>query len=175
LRSVLVNSGPLMALGKLNRLGLLALLYPDLRVPQAVYREVVIEGTARSMPEALTVRLFLEHLGLPLIGVSEGALARYAPRVVLGAGEREVLTLARSLPGALVLLDDEQAKTEARSLGLAVKGTVGILVEAHRTRLLPLGELRLLFAEIAARPDIWISAKLCQQVLFLLEAEQESR
>jgi len=154
-----------MALGKLNRLGLLAQLYPEIRVPQAVYREVVIEGLVRAMPEALTVRLFLEQRGLPLVGVAESALSLYTPPVVLGAGELEVLTLAQSLPGIQVLLDDEEARREAGRLGLAVKGTVGVLVEAFRAELLSMSELRLLFAEIAARPDIWISAELCRQVL----------
>lgn len=158
-----------MVLGKLNRLGFLAHLYPDLRVPQAVYREVVVEGLVRAMPEALTVRLFLEQRGLPLIGVAESALSRYTPPVVLGAGEREVLTLAQSLSGIQVLLDDEDARREARRLGLAVKGTLGVLVEAYRAELLPMTELRLLFAEIAARPDVWISAKLCRQVLSVIE------
>jgi len=48
---------------------------------------------------------------------------------------------------------------------------VGLLVEAFRGNLLPLGELRLLLTEIAARPDIWISAKLCQQVWSSIEGE----
>jgi|SRR6185436_4580882 len=160
-----------MALGKLNRLGFITDLYPELRVPQAVYREVVTEGLARAMPEALTVKLFLEQHGLPLVGVSKAALGLYSPPVVLGAGEREVLALGQSLPGIQVLLDDGEARKEARRLGLAVKGTVGLLAEAYRGQLLSISELRLLFAEIAARPDIWISAKLCEQVLALVEAE----
>jgi predicted nucleic acid-binding protein len=39
---VLCNSGPLMALGKLNRLDLLADLYGEVQIPHAVYDEVVI-------------------------------------------------------------------------------------------------------------------------------------
>lgn len=161
-----------MALGKLNRLGLMADLYPELRIPEAVYREVVTEGLARSMPEALNVKIFLEHCDLPLVGISEAALSRYSPPIELGDGEREVLTLAQSLPGIQVLLDDAEARREARRLGLAVKGTVGLLVEAYRSKLLSISDLRLLFAEIAARPDIWISAKLCQQALSVLEVEE---
>jgi predicted nucleic acid-binding protein len=172
LRSAIVNAGPLIVLGKLNRLGLLVDLFPELRVPQAVYREVVTEGLARAMPEALTVKLFLEQRALPLVGVSQSALDRYSPPIELGAGEREVLTLAQNLSGSQVLLDDEEARTEARRLGLTAKGTLGLLVEAYRRELLPLGELRLLLAEIAVRPDIWISAKLCHQVLSMIEAEE---
>jgi predicted nucleic acid-binding protein len=164
-----VNAGPLIVLGKLNRLHLLTDLYSGLRVPVAVYREVVTEGLSRGMPEALTVRLYLEHHRVPLVEVSEAALEGYTPAIVLGAGERQVLALAQSSPGTLSLLDDDEARAEARRLGLAVKGTLGVLVQAYRRGFLPLEELRLLLAEIAARPDIWITAKLCRQVLAEIE------
>jgi predicted nucleic acid-binding protein len=160
-----------MALGKLNRLGLLTQLYPDLRIPQAVYREVVTEGLVRAMPEALTVRLFLEQRRLPVVGISESTLDRYAPPVLLGAGEREVLALAQGLSGIQVLLDDKEARKEARKPGLAAKGTLGVLVQAYQAELLSMSELRLLFAEIVARPDIWISDELCRQVLSRIETQ----
>jgi predicted nucleic acid-binding protein len=64
-----------------------------------------------------------------------------------------------------VLIDDELARSEARRLGLAVKGSLGILIEAHRAGLLTLDELELLLMTVAARPDIWISEKLCRQIL----------
>ena len=53
---VLCNSGPLMALGKLNRLTLLADLFSEVMIPAAVYREVVTQGLARGAPDALTIR-----------------------------------------------------------------------------------------------------------------------
>lgn len=169
MESALVNAGPLIVLGKLNRLQLLTDLYPGLRVPMAVYHEVVTEGLLRGMPEALTVRLYLDHHRVPLVEVSEAALDDYTPALALGAGEKQVLVLARSLPGTLALLDDQEARTEARRLRVPAKGTLGVLVQAHRRGVLPLEELRLLLAEIAARPDIWISAKLCRQVLTDIE------
>jgi predicted nucleic acid-binding protein len=58
---VLCNSGPLMALGKLNRLDLLAELYNEVQVPKAVYNEVVSQGLARGAPDALIARLFWQR------------------------------------------------------------------------------------------------------------------
>jgi predicted nucleic acid-binding protein len=46
-----------------------------------------------------------------------------------------------------------------------VRGTLGILVQSYRQDLLSLAQVELLIREIAARPDIWIAAKLCEQVL----------
>jgi predicted nucleic acid-binding protein len=44
---VLSNAGPLIALGKLNRLELLAALYHDVQITSVVYDEVVTQGLAR--------------------------------------------------------------------------------------------------------------------------------
>ena len=40
--AVVCNAGPLMALGKLSRLDLLAKVYTQVRIPQAVYDETVV-------------------------------------------------------------------------------------------------------------------------------------
>jgi predicted nucleic acid-binding protein len=52
------NAGPLIALGKVNRLDLLAGLFREVQVPHAVYEEVVVEGLARGAADARAVRLF---------------------------------------------------------------------------------------------------------------------
>src|SRR3954451_24236860 len=98
-----------MALGKLNRLPLLVELYGVVHVPRAVYQEAVIAGSVQDAPDALNIRLFLEHHKFPIPDVSEPLLKSYDPASVLGLGERHVLTLAQSLTGdeILVLLADE--------------------------------------------------------------------
>jgi predicted nucleic acid-binding protein len=167
----LCDSGPLIALGKLNRLDLLAELYGEVRIPRAVYDEVVTQGLARGASEALTIRLFWQHQKWPVIDVSADTSSSYVPAVVLGAGETVVLALAQALSDPLVLLDDEVARTEARRLGLRVRGTLGVLVHAHRQSLLSFAEVELLIQEIAARPDIWIGERLCEPVLASLKSD----
>jgi predicted nucleic acid-binding protein len=120
---VLCNSGPLMALGKLNRLDLLAELYSEVQVPKAVYNEVVSQGLARGAPDALIARLFWQRQRWPVVEVAPEVLSAYEPPVILDPGEREVLALAQTLADPLVLLDDEVARAEARRLELRVRGT----------------------------------------------------
>jgi len=48
----------------------------------------------------------------------------------LGDGEKEVLALGLELPGALLLLDDRDARRHGRVLGLEVTGTLGLLLLA---------------------------------------------
>jgi uncharacterized protein len=173
LRIVISDAGPLIALGKLNRLHLLADLYKVVHIPKAVYHEAVIEGAAREASDSVNIRLFLAHHRFPILDASEAVLRRYGPQSILGAGERQLLSLAKTLPGSdvLVLLDDEEAREEARRLALPIKGTVGVLVQSYREGLLPFDELEILLLEIAARPDLWISEKLCRQVIEQLKQE----
>jgi predicted nucleic acid-binding protein len=152
-------------LGKLNRLDLLADLFGEVQIPHAVFHEVVIQGLIRGEPDALTVRLFWQRLGWPVVELTQAQRADYVPPVILDPGETEVLALARSLDDALVLLDDEVARAEARRLGLGVLGTLGVLARAYRQGFLSVESAELLIREIAERPDIWISPRLCMDVI----------
>lgn len=143
-------------------------LYKEVQIPQTVYREVVIEGMARGAADALVVRLFWKRQGWPIVDVPVTLLSAYTPSVVLDPGEMAVLRLAQTLHDPLVLLDDEAARSEARRLGLRLRGTLGILVQAYRNGILPFSHVELLIQEIAARTDIWISTKLCMRVLLSL-------
>jgi uncharacterized protein len=162
---VLCNAGPLIALGKLNRLELLVDLYGEVQITGCVYDEVVTRGMARGAPEALMVRLFWQRQGWPVVDVQSDVISAYTPSATLDPGEIEVIALARTLVDPLVLLDDEIARTEARRLNLRVRGTLGILVQAYHAGFLSFDQTELLIQEIIARPDIWISTKLCEQVL----------
>jgi predicted nucleic acid-binding protein len=162
---VVCNAGPLIALGKLNRLELLAELYGQVQIPEAVHHEAIIRGLALGMPDARTIRLFWQAKGWPVVEVTAAMLMAYVPEVILDPGETEALALARSLPDARVLLDDESARAEARRLKLRVTGTLGVVAQAHRSGILSLPDTELLLQEIAVRPDIWISARLCEQLL----------
>ena len=65
-------------------------------------------------------------------------------------------------------LADEEARAKARRLRLRVRGSLGILSSAYRRDLLSLDQVELLIEEMDARPDTWIGARLCEQVIALL-------
>lgn len=60
----------------------------------------------------------------------------------------------------------------AREVGIPLKGTVGLLLEAWRQGYLSLRAFELLIQEIKYRPDLWISAQLCDRAL--AQARQEA-
>jgi len=166
---VLCNAGPLITLGKLNRLELLPGLYGKVQIPHTVYDEVVTCGLAKGASDALTIRLFWQRHEWPVVEVSPAVLSTYTPPVILHPRERAVLALAQTMKHPLVLLDDEVARSEARRLNLRVRGTLGILTQGYREEMLTLAQTELLIREISVRRDIWIGAKLCEQVLASLK------
>lgn len=62
-------------------------------------------------------------------------------------------------------MDEEAGREAARQRGVAVRGTLGILIEAYRRELITADRLRLYFAQIEERTDIWISPTLARRLL----------
>ncbi len=50
----------------------------------------------------------------------------------LGAGEAQVLALARATPGAVGLVDELADRRCARTLGIPMRGTLGVILLARR-------------------------------------------
>lgn len=169
--TVLCDSGPLIALAKIGRLHLLVDLWEVIQVTEEVYREAATSGYKPVVPDALIIRLFCQSHKLPIVAVPQHILESYQPTITLDPGEHATFAYALTLGDVLVLVDDEDARNEARRLGLPVRGTIGVLVEAYRRGLITLSEIELLFNEISERADIWISANLCTQVLKSLRSE----
>ena len=53
---VVSNAGPLIALSKLGRLGLLLKLYDEIIIPGEVYKEVVVNGARLGAQDAFSVK-----------------------------------------------------------------------------------------------------------------------
>ncbi len=155
------NSGPLIALAKLNHLRLLPALYDEVIVPQAVYDEVVTVGLRRGYPDANIADAFLRRMKWRPVAVAD-RLPELDVYARLGRGEREALTLAKT-HNSLVLIDEDHARTIADQLGLAHIGTLGILVGAYRRELLSADALDELLITIESREDIWIHPELCRR------------
>jgi predicted nucleic acid-binding protein len=124
--------------------------------------------------DALAIELFLEQNKKEPVKVDIGEVDPEikSARLDLGeiesihlADEIESIHLAEKTPNSLILLDDEEARKEARKRGVKTKGTVGVLIEAYRREMIDFEELEFFLKEISKRRDIWISSELCEEVL----------
>ena len=88
---VVSNSGPLIALGKLGFLDILGHLYEKVKIPRAVYDEVVSGGRAGGYADSLQVELALQRNFLEVMKV-KNSTTRIAS-LPLDNGEKEVLDL----------------------------------------------------------------------------------
>jgi predicted nucleic acid-binding protein len=159
------NAGPLMVLAKLHLLHLLAELYDQVRIPRSVYSETVAEGLRQGYADARTLYHFLERMGWQAKDIHVDGIPDHLRHAPLDIGERDALALALKLGNLTLLMDESIGRTYARQYGLAVCGSLGILIEAYRQKLLDSDRLRLALNEMAQRSDIWISPTLVERVL----------
>ncbi len=128
MRPVIVNNSPLVALWMLNHLPLLRELYTEVWTPQEVKKEFLgIAPITRedALKNAPWIRTF-----------PQAAPQIPALPVKLDAGETAVIALAIEQNARLVIIDEQRARRYARHLGLSVKGTVGVLLEAKKNGLI---------------------------------------
>ena len=116
------DASPLIALGKAGLLDLPERLGVEGVVPEAVAAEVAAGD------EADPARVWLE--ADPPFSIVPVAVAPVVAAWDLGAGESAVISHALTAPGFEAILDDGPARTCARTLGVNVRGALGLLVLA---------------------------------------------
>jgi predicted nucleic acid-binding protein len=158
------NAGPLIALGKLGLIPLLTRLYSTVLVPMPVFEEVVTRGLELGQPDAYAVQMAIARQEIVVVGIELPESASTSDQPVLHAGERAAIELARQEQVDWLLFDDQLARERAVELGLHVRGTLGIIIEAYRKRLLSVEEVEIVFQAIIDRDDIWISDALVRRV-----------
>lgn len=150
---VVCDAGPVI---HLDELGCLDLLhdFPDLILSVAVRREI-----ERHRPAALRRRGFSWRDATPC-GSPSAALSVLARVLPLHSGEVEALRVAADHPGAILLTDDAAARLAARSLGIRVHGTIGILLRSIRRRRRSRAAVAALLRELPRRSTLHVKAEL---------------
>ncbi len=127
---VVSNSGPLIALAKVEKLHVLRELFGKVFIPQAVWIEVVERGKGKPGSEEVASAEWIEvvevrdKLGVEIL------------RGEIEVGEAETIVLAKELNADLVLLDEKIPRIIAKSLGLNVTGSLAILFLAWKRGLI---------------------------------------
>lgn len=119
---IVFNTSPLIFLSKLHYLEKAFALFDDIFVPEAVVEEIVVrDDEVNSKINQLIVSSDLKIKQTSLKNL-KNALSNK-----LGRGESEAIALAVELNLDFAILDDSSAREQALSLGLDVKGTLGII------------------------------------------------
>lgn len=127
-RLIVADTGPLIALARIEQLDLLSALFQQVLLTPTVLAECEARpdrGEGRAIRHALTAgrfELLAPRDALPVLGLDPGETSALALALEHDAG---------------VLMDDKAGRAVARRLGIAVIGSVGVLVLAKRNGLLP--------------------------------------
>lgn len=91
-------------------------------------------------------------------------------------GEAEVIALAREIEEvekkSVIIIDDLHAREIAASLGLVGTGTIGILLRAHKKKIISPTECRLMVEKLVTKTTFRLSTQLYAQILREIEREK---
>ena len=153
--AVVSDSSPLISLAHLGHFNLLRDFYGQVLIPVAVQQEMLrrefTAPGAAEMTRAIADTWMCVRQPTSSVPLPPGA-------GVLDMGEREALQLALEAKADLLLIDEIRGRTVARSLGLKITGTIGVLLEAKTRRLIP--SLQLELDRLRARTNFYLSPAL---------------
>ena len=124
------NTGPIIALSMIDRIGVLQHIFELIAVPEEVHKEI-LEGGATNA--GLANYRKVKWIKVVALSSPVDPLLRTS----LDPGEAAVIGLARELNANVVVVDERKARKLARTVyGLHVIGSARVLVEAKRRGLL---------------------------------------
>ncbi len=154
--TVVCNATPLINFAVINRLDILKAIFGQIVIPQAVFDET----TGSGFPGTQFVLQAIADRWLQVRPVL--AIAPNIP-TELDDGEREAIALALKTRAQRILLDEREARQVAYRLGLQVIGTLGILLLAKNSQVIP--QVRPVLDSMIGVAQYWVSTTLYEQVL----------
>jgi len=133
---VVSNATPLIYLAKANKLSLLQTMVKQVFIPEAVYREVVVDGKRFGEKDAYRVKRAINQ-GWILV---QGAKITYPVEITIHPGEVEVISLAKEKGIEAVLMDDVKARAASEMAGLRPIGTLWLILKAVKDHVLGFDE-----------------------------------
>ena len=115
------NATPLIFLAKLNELGLLQKLFGIITIPEAVKKEIFIEGKQGFFSLQMMMQKGMLQIKNPAIRLPLG----------LGEGETSAISLAKETKDR-ILMDDTPAAQRAQEFGIETIRTTTIIFHAYK-------------------------------------------
>ena len=134
---VVSDTTPLISLLKTGRLDTLEKLFGAVRIPDAVFEELT--SNPRYSDEAAAIR---SYPYIDIISVNDtDAVDQVSREDGLDLGESEAIVLTQEISADLLLMDEARGRDVARSMGLRITGTVGILLLSYERGILNKDEI----------------------------------
>ena len=160
---VISNTGPLIHLAKLEKLQLLKQLFGYIYITKKIYEEAVIIGKKKEYEDAKIIENYIEEGWIIVIPHKPDQDLKYRGTLFgLDEGEIEAISLTR-LSGGLLLSDEKKAREFATINGIAVMGTIRIIIYATKNSLISNQQATKLLRQL---PDImYISENIVEEAI----------
>ena len=162
---IVADTTPIISLIKIGLLELLNSMYGEIILPEAVFNELISNPSMSGEAEVIRKSSYLK---VKRIG-NEFAVKLLQKQLNLGAGESEAIVLADTLKADLLVIDERKARGIAKSMGINITGTLGILVDAKKQNRIE--KLKPFLEELMSN-NIRISEKLYNDVLELVNEKE---
>jgi predicted nucleic acid-binding protein len=126
--SAVSNTGPLIALAKVDSLPLLQTLFGEVEIPPAVHHELLAKSGAEAQHLDEAFRSYIRAADIPPMPPKVEQITRS-----LGAGEQQAFASAHTNDARMPIVE-RLGRNAARSLGVAGIGTAGVLVQTKSGR-----------------------------------------
>jgi len=128
--SVVSNAGPLIHLAKIDLLHLLKDLYQEVVMPLEVKIEAVDRGLEKGFSDAIKIGEAIKEGWIKVEDIKlTQEFIKMAQIAGLKTAEAAVIYHAYK-NNSTVLLDEDSARALARTLGIPIRGTLGIILES---------------------------------------------
>jgi len=157
------DSTPLIHLAKAECIDILFSLYKEVFITEEVYREVVEEGLILEKEDAVLIK---EHVGKRIhVKKASSSSRNIIEKYSIHKGEADPIQLALDNK-ALLLINERDGRNAAKSEGLKIKGTIGVLFDALRTGKIDKQKALSVLSSFMDKPqDFWIEPDIIKSAM----------
>ena len=141
---VVSDSTPLISLMKADQLYTLEKLYREILIPDAVFAELTANEKYAEETETISRCPFIR-----VVSVKERKAVKILQRATgLDLGESEAIVYADDQRADILLIDEKAGRRVARTMGLHIQGTIGVLLQAYDQKILTADETNAAFEKL---------------------------
>lgn len=161
---IISDTTPIISLIKINRIDLLEKLFGEVLIPDAVFRELTSNETFKNEADIVKSSNFIKTSSIK----DKKSLAILQAASGLDDGESEAIILADELHSDVLIIDERSGRKVAKNLGIAITGTVGVLIQAYYENMISEEDVKTCF-EYLKNSSIRLSDSLIQDALSIMK------
>jgi len=131
---IVSDTTPIISLLKINHLNLLEKMFGDVFISEGVFKELTGNPKYQKETKQIKNSSFIQIFPI----VNQQAVIDLIVSGGLDLGESEAIVLAKEIKASTLIIDERRGRAVAEKEGLAITGTIGILLEARKKNIISL-------------------------------------